>query len=161
MDSTIASIPWSTDWPVSFPLLAAMEYVSTKGLSPETIVSTLSKKLGGRLAYSQDSYRVIGTSEKHVAIIRKGYKPTWDKLAPRQRFTPHNPVISAKASSVLDKEVIELLKKEAICKMSLVSGQYVSTYFVVPKSKRVSDKWRPILNLKKFNKYVCHFYFQM
>ena len=50
MDSTLASIPQSTDWPVSFPLLAAMEYVSAKALSPETIVSKLSKKLGGRLA---------------------------------------------------------------------------------------------------------------
>ena len=76
MDSTVASIPQSTDWPVSFPLLAAMEYVSAKGLSPETIVSKLSKKLGGRLAYSEDSYRVIGANEKHVDIIRRGYKPT-------------------------------------------------------------------------------------
>ena len=47
MDSTVDSIPRSTDWPVSFPLLAAMEYMSAKGLSLETIVSKLSKKLGG------------------------------------------------------------------------------------------------------------------
>ena len=147
MDSTVASIPWSTDWPISFPLLAAMEYMSAKGLSPETIVSKLSKKLGGRLAYSKDSYRVIGTNEKHVDIIRRGYKPTWDKLAPQQRVAPRNPVISTKASLVLDKEVIELLKKGAIHEVSPVPGQYVSTYFAVPKSKRVPDKWRPILNL--------------
>ena len=44
MDSTVASIPRSTDWPVSFPLLAATEYVSAKGTSPETIISKLSKK---------------------------------------------------------------------------------------------------------------------
>ena len=43
------------------------------GLNPETIVSRLSKKLGGRIVYSEDSYRTIGTSEKHIDIIRKGY----------------------------------------------------------------------------------------
>ena len=45
--------------------------------------------------------------------------------------------------------------------MGPVQGQYVSSYFAVPKSKRVPDKWRPILNLTKFNKYVCYVYFHM
>ena len=45
--------------------------------------------------------------------------------------------------------------------MSPVPGQYVSSYFAVPKLKRTPDKWRPILNLKKFNKFVCHIYFKM
>ena len=40
-------------------------------------------------------------------------------------------------------------------------GQYVSTYFAVPKSKRTPDKWRPILNLKQFNKSVRHVCFKM
>ena len=87
----------------SFPLLEATEYVSAKGLSPETIVSKLSKKLGGRLVYSKDSCRAIGANEKHIDIIRRGYKRNWDKLAPQQRVAPHNPVISTKASLVLDK----------------------------------------------------------
>ena len=43
------------------------------GLCLETIVSRLSKKLDGRLAYSVDSNRTIGISEKHINIIRKGY----------------------------------------------------------------------------------------
>ena len=45
--------------------------------------------------------------------------------------------------------------------MGPVKGQYVSSFFAVPKSKRVPDKWRLILNLKKFNKYVCQVYFHM
>ena len=45
--------------------------------------------------------------------------------------------------------------------MSPVLGQYVSSYFAVPKSKRSPDKWRPILNLKKFNKFIRHIYFKM
>ena len=135
--------------------------MSAKGLSPETIVSKLSKKLGGRLAYSKDSYRVIGANEKHIDIIRIGCKHTWDKFAPQQRVSPCNPAISTKASSVLNTEVNGLLKKGAICEVGPVQGQYVSSYFTVPKSKRSPAKWRPILNLKKFNKYVCHIYFKM
>ena len=91
-----------------------MEYVSAIDLHLETIVSRLFKKLGGRLAYSEDSYRTIGTSEKHIDIIRKGYKPTWDKYAPWQRVAPSNPTISIKASNVLDTEVTGLLEKGII-----------------------------------------------
>ena len=131
------------------------------GLHPETIVSRLSKKLGGRLAYSEHSYKTIGASEKHIDIIRKGYKPSWDKHTPWHRVAPSNPTVSTKASNVLDTEVTGLLEKGAIHEVGPVQGQYVSSYFAVPKSKRVPDKWRPILNLKKFNKYVCHIYFGM
>ena len=42
--------------------------------------------------------------------------------------------------------------KGAIKELGPVPGQYVSTYIAVPKSKRVPDKLRPILNLKHFNK---------
>ena len=128
--------PFGADWLVSFPLQSATEYVSAMGLQPETIVSRLSPKLGGRLDYSKDSYRKIGASEGHIDIIRKGYMPTWDKRAPWQRVAPRNPTISTKASNVLDTEVTGLLEKGAICEVGLVQGQYVSPYFSVPKSKR-------------------------
>ena len=106
----------------------------------ETIVSRLSKKLGGRLAYSEDSNRTIGTSERHINVIRKGYKPTWDKYAPRQRVAPSNPTISTKASNVLDTEVAGLLEKGAIHEVGPVQGQYVSSFFAVPKSKHTPEK---------------------
>ena len=115
-----------------FPLQSAMEYVSALGLNPETIVSTLSNKLGGRIAYLEDSYRKIGTCEKHIDIIRNGYKPPWKCCAPWQRTTPRNPKVSLKASNVLDTEVFGLLDKGAIREVSPVLGQYVSSYFAVP-----------------------------
>ena len=34
MDDTVASISWSLDWPVSFPLQSATEYVSALNLNP-------------------------------------------------------------------------------------------------------------------------------
>merc|ERR1711867_277096 len=107
------------------------------GLQPETIVSRLSLKLGGRLAQPEDSYRTIGASEGHIDIIRKGYKPTWDKCAPQQRVAPSNPTISTKASNVLGIEVAGLLEKGAIHEVGLVQGQYFSSYLAVSKSKRV------------------------
>ena len=132
IDNTVASIPRILDWPVSFPLQSATEYVSALGLNPETIVLILSNKLGGRIAYLEDSYRKIGTSEKHIDIIRNGYKPPWKCWAPRQRITPHNPNVLLKASNVLDTEVGGLLDKGAIKEVSPVPWQYVSSYFVIP-----------------------------
>ena len=133
LDSTVSSIPRSADWPVSFPLQSAVQYVLAMGLHPETIVSRLSLKLGGRQAHSEDSYRKIGASEGHIDIIRKGYRPTWDKHAPRQRVAPLNPTISTKGSNVLDTEVTGQLEKGAIHEVGPVQGQYVSLYLAVPK----------------------------
>ena len=110
------------------------------GLQPETIVSRLSLKLGGRLAHCEDCYRKIGTSEGRIDIIRNGYKPTCIKSAPQQRVAAHNPTISTKASNVLDTEVTGLLEKGAIRDVGPVQEQYVSSYFAVRKSKRVPDK---------------------
>ena len=78
-----------------------------------------------------------------------------------QRRALAPPVVSDDAAAVLDKEVLELLAKAAIKEVAPVLGQFVSSYFAVPKSKRVPDKWRPILNLKKFNDFVRHDKFQM
>ena len=66
MDYTVSSIPQGADWSVNLPLQSATEYMSAMGLHPETIVSRLSKRLGGRLAYSEDSYRTIGARERHI-----------------------------------------------------------------------------------------------
>ena len=54
MNNTVSSIPRSADWPVSFPLQSAVEYVSATGIEPESIVSKLLLKLGGRLAHCED-----------------------------------------------------------------------------------------------------------
>ena len=53
-------------------------------------------------------------------IISNGYKPTWEKLAPRQKVAPCNPTITTKAFNVLDTEVTGLLEKGAICEVGPV-----------------------------------------
>ena len=71
-----------------------------------------------------------------------------------QRKAPASPNVSDDAATVIYKEVLDLLAKAAIKEVAPVLGQFVSSYFAVPKSKRVPDKWRLILNLKKFNDFV-------
>ena len=100
---TVSSIPWSADLPVNFPLQSATEYVSAMGLHPETIVSRLSKKLGGRLAYNKNSYRTIVASEEHIDIIRKGYQGTWDKHTP-------SPLLLATLPSTLKHPMFSIQK---------------------------------------------------
>ena len=70
MDNTVSSIPRCAFLLVSFPLQSAVENMSAIGLQPETIVSRLLLKLGGRLAHSKDSYWKIGTAR--VALILSG-----------------------------------------------------------------------------------------
>ena len=144
-----------------FPLKSAIEIVTNWGFNPETIVSRLLKPLGGRLSHNVDSLGILGASEWVRKRAALGYRPTFLKKPPVQRVAKTNPQTSADQDVILDKEVKELLDKAAIKEVAPVQGQYVSSYFTVPKSKRTPDKWRPILNLKKFNKLVRHMKFHM
>ena len=65
----MASIPSVVDWPVNFPFKFAVEYMSTTGLLPETIISMLSNMLGGRLPYYKDSYVKISIDMRILGII--------------------------------------------------------------------------------------------
>ena len=118
--NTVSFIPQSTEWLFSVPLQSAIEYVSAMNLHPDTIVSMLKLKLGVKLAHCEDSYREIGAQESCIDIIRNGYMPTWIKKAPWQKIAHCNPVISYKASNVLDIEVDGLLEKGAIREVSQV-----------------------------------------
>ena len=61
--------------------------------------------------------------------------------------------ISDPAHEVLVQEAADLLAKESIAPVDPVKGQFVSSYFAVNKAPS-PGKFRPILNLKKFNKSV-------
>ena len=141
--------------------LTAVEFVSTWGLQPETFISRLSRHLGGRISHCVDSNERIGTDYSHIDLLKRGYKLSRIGKAPKQRIAACNTTISAKASNILNTEVQELLRKGAISEVRHLHGQYVSSDFSVPKSKMTPDKWRPILKLKKSNKYICHVHFQM
>ena len=87
-----------------------------------------------------DSYEKIGTQWSQIAILKRGYKPSWIGKAPRQRAAARNLTLSALASNILDTKAKGFLEKGAICKVEQVQCQSVSSYFAFPKSKRYPDK---------------------
>ena len=73
---------------------------------------------------------------------------------------PKNPKVSGSAHEVLVQKASDLLAKESIVPVDHVKGQFVSSYFAVSKAHS-PGKFRPILNLKKFNKSVKKYKFKM
>ena len=63
------------------------------------------------------------------------------------------------ARDILNTEAQGLLDKNAISIVEHEPGEYISSYFVVPKPR--SSKFRPIINLKYFNKNIKHYKFRM
>ena len=91
--------------------------------------------------------------------MSEGYKIPC-KFVPFQRFWPRNQKVSGPAFEVLSQEAADLLAKESVAPVAPVKGQFVSSYFAVAKACS-PGKFRPILNLKKFNKAVKKYKFQM
>ena len=60
-DKAVSSTPRQADWQVSFLLQCAVKFVSALGLQPETIISRLSKQIGGRMSHFVDSNENICT----------------------------------------------------------------------------------------------------
>ena len=84
--------------------------------------------------------------------ILEGYKIPFD-TPPIQVAAPSNPVAEGAAFDILDNEAQELLAKNSIIPVENENGEYISAYFAVAKA-RSPGKFRPILNLKKFNRHI-------
>ncbi len=158
----ISAISRGADWPSSFPLKSAVDAVTKAGFKPEYICSALSSPIGGRLSHAIDSYRNIQSDDRVMQIIKSGYEIPFRSRTPVQVRSLRTPApATPTARDVLDEEVKGLIAKNAVKVVQPVRGQYVSPYFAVPKSKRSPDKWRPILNLKRFNSSVRKSSFRM
>ena len=79
----------------------------------------------------------------HLNILRRGYKRPWLGKAPGQRVAACNSTISTNAS-----EVQGLQEKGVIFEIGWVHPQSFRSYFAVPKSMRVQEKGKSILNFK-------------
>ena len=126
------------------------------------IPSILQFDLGERLAHCAEAWAVIGASTWVKKVISQGYRIPFKRSDPVQTRVPSNPTVDklSTAWTVLKDEAIDLLKKAAVTVVGFVSGQYILSYFAVPKA-RSPGKFRPILNLKKFNKNVKKYHFRM
>ena len=148
----ISEIRCEPSWPSTFHLLSAVEAVAKAGFKPEHICSALEAPIGSRLCHALDSYRIVTDDTRVLQNLESGYKIPFLFEAPTQKTSQKTPLPATDAAKqVLDYEVQGLIAKKAVKVVKPVLGQYVSSYFAVPKSKRSPDKWRPIINLKCFN----------
>ena len=92
-------------------------------------------------------------------VIETGYKIPFKHL-PRQRKVPSNPQAVGPAHDILVQEALNLQTKHAVVEATPCLGQYISSYFAIPKL-RSPGKFRPILNLKKLNKSIKKYKFKM
>ena len=92
-------------------------------------------------------------------MVSEGYKIPL-RSVPVQKSWPGNPKVKGPAFEVLAQEATDLLAKESVAPVTPVKGQFVSSYFSMAKG-RSPGKFRPILNLKGFNKFVKKYKFRM
>ena len=145
-------------WPRFFSSTAIM-MVTAVGLLVDRIPTLDSLPLGGRLRHCIDGWRKICNNSWVCNVVEFGYNIPF-KFKPKQNKIPSNPQVSSLAHDVLKNEAIDLKAKGAVRVATHCAGEYISSYFAVPKP-RSPGKFRPILNLKRFNKYVKKYKFTM
>ena len=133
--------------------------VTALGLSVFRIPYLHTMALGGRLRHCLAGWDLIGVSDWVHNVISVGYRIPF-KFVPKQFRIPKNPVVSGAAHDVLVAEATDLKAKGAVVPVTPVEGEYISSYFAVPKL-RSPGKFRPILNLKRFNYSVKKYKFEM
>ena len=145
-------------WNTCFFSPTAILYLTTIGLLTDSLPFLHGLLIGGRLAYCVKAWKLVANNNWVVNVVRFGYKmPLRSK--PYQTRPPKNPTVAADAHQVLVTEADGLLAKGAVHVVEPEDGQFLSSYFAVPKPR--STKWRPILNLKYFNEHVRHYKFRM
>ena len=149
---------FSEAWP-SFFSTAVIMLVTTVGLVIDKIPKLENLPLGGRISHCIDNWRKICNNKWVLNVVEFGYKIPL-KFKPKQRRIPSNPTVSDAAFEVLKSEALDLKAKHAVTEVSHVENEYISSYFAVP-NPRSPGKFRPILNLKYFNRNVKKYRFVM
>lgn len=148
---------FSEAWPNFFSIWA-IKLVTAVGLLVDKLPFLHKKPIGGRIRFCHEAWIALTDNSWVCNVVRDGYKIPL-RYFPFQKIQPVNPSVNKDAEKVLDDEAEALVLKQAIRSVSAIKGQYVSSYFAVPKPR--STKWRPILNLKWFNKKVRQYKFRM
>ena len=146
-------------WNNKFFSATALLMITSLGFIVNSIPFLNQLPLGGRLSRCIDNWEKVTDSKWIRNVVSQGYKIPF-KYPPEQKRVPTNPVASGPAHDVLVAEAADLLLKEAVVTVDPVPGQFVSPYFAVTKP-RSPGKFRPILNLKRFNHSVKKYKFRM
>jgi len=110
----------------------------------------------GRTADCIDAWKSI-TGNKFVLSIARGIKLNFSDV-PHQSTPMPEILMSKDEMALVDVEVEGLLRKGAICRVTAVPGQFVSNLFLVAKK---SGGMRPVINLKRLNKFLHPEHFKM
>ena len=148
-----------TDVWSNFSTPAAIMLVTSLGIVTSFLPKLESYPLGGRIQYFIDNWRKVTDNQWVLSVVEFGYKIPL-KFLPCQKRVPKNPPATGSAHAVLVNEAIDLKKKHAVSVVNPVQGQYISSYFAVPKPNKINE-FRPILNLKYFNENVKKYSFKM
>ena len=90
--------------------------------------------IGGRLKLCTDSWKKVSSSSWVLNVVSEGYKIP-SKYVPVQCKIPSNPPSTGAAYNVLVEEAKALHLKLAIAPAKPIEGQYISSYFAVPKAR--------------------------
>ena len=116
--------------------------------SQKFIAGNIQRHLPQWLLLPQDSWI-------HQAVT--GYSIHFDSEPPIQSTDPtyHR---TKEEEEALDREIAELITKEAVEEVDFCLARFVSPMFIVPKK---GGKWRLVLNLKSLNQYVSKAHFKL
>ncbi|KZS20361.1 Uncharacterized protein APZ42_012970 [Daphnia magna] len=113
--------------------------------------------VGGRLRHFVESWKTLSKDPWILQSISQGVK--LDFLAsPYQACSQTNMEMEESQWVVCDREIRDLVKKEAIEPIEDSEQFFVSGVFIIPKK---SGGFRPIVNLKALNKFVYSPHFKM
>ena len=115
--------------------------------------------VGGRIKYAQENWAVVAPKDRFVTkVVSEGYKIDFIS-EPRLPMNYGNPPTDPEGQAVLDKEVSSMQVKGVIRQIDGNPDGAVSPFFARPKAK--PGQWRPILSMKKVNKFVRYVKFRM
>ena len=124
--------------------------------SVRKLVEPVNVSIAGRTALFVDRWRRL-TSDRFVLEAVQGIKLNFKSLPVMDRY-PAASRMSAEEIDLVDKEIQSLLVKGTVCAVSPCQNQFVSNVFLVRKK---SGGMRPIINLKRLNRFIEKTHFKM
>ena len=115
--------------------------------------------VGGRIKHAPENWAVVSPRDSFVFnVINDGYKIDLLGL-PTLPMDHKNPPTDPEGQAVLDQEVESMQLKGVVRRVTGNSDGVVSPFFARPKA--TPGKWRPILSMKKVNRYIRYVKFKM
>ena len=114
--------------------------------------------VGGRLRFFLENWKKITDDQWVLSLIEEGYKLEFIQKPPQSGMK--ETIVPRKNLDILNAEVAELLRKDAIEKVppNERGCGFYSTFFLVPKK---NGKMRPVINLRPQNRYLKKEHFKM